>query len=186
MATYSSEEAKKKYDSLPNEVKNLLYSPEMSFVVQQVGQKNKLHIDQIDILNTETGQVMLGFTDPADFPAVLVEMLKVNQTQADAIAKDVNDMLFSKIRESMKASSPQASVTSSPSAIPAPSVPTPAPTAPPSKPTETHPADLMLNQKTVSVPVSSSTPPPQAKQPVVPEPPNPSQYKTDPYREPPQ
>ena len=99
---YSGEEAQKRFQNLPSEVKELLYSPEMSFTMQEVGRKNALHLDQIDSLNTETGQVMLGFASPEEFISNLVEMLRVDHTKAEAVAKDVNDMLFVKIRESMK------------------------------------------------------------------------------------
>ncbi len=102
MKNHSAEEAKKKYDSLPEEVKSLLYSPQMSFTIQQIGTKNKLHLDQVDLLNNETGQFMLGFVEPKDFPEALVEMLSVDRTQADTIVKDIDEMLLTPIREAMK------------------------------------------------------------------------------------
>jgi hypothetical protein len=102
MENHSAEEAKKKYDSLPQEVKSLLYSPQMSFVIQQIGTKNKLHLDQIDLLNNETGQFMLGFIQPKDFPDALKEMLSVDKDQADTIVSDINEMLLTPIREAMK------------------------------------------------------------------------------------
>jgi hypothetical protein len=192
MAIYSSEEARKRYDSLPEEVKNLLYSPEMSFIIQQIGQKNRLHIDQIDALNTEVGQVMLGFIEPKDFPIALAKMLHVDQTQAQAVVKDVNDMLFEKIRNSMKGVANQEAGAPSSLPPPPPAPRAPEPTKPPQKPGEIHPADVLLSQKTVSTPpVVPAVPPettpsstsssevPQKEQ-------KPPQYKVDPYREPPE
>ncbi len=102
MKIHSATEAKERFETLPQEIKNLLYSPQMSLVMQQIGQKNKLHIDQIDYLNNITGQVMLGFLDTKDFSAELVDNLSVERVQADAIAQDVNDLLFNKIREQMQ------------------------------------------------------------------------------------
>ncbi len=87
--------------------------------------------------------------------------MSVDQTTAEAIAKEINEKLFLKIRESMKGT-PQS---------------TPAP-APASKPIEPHPADLMLTQKTVTTAPTNPTSP-EASKGATPKP-----YKADPYREP--
>lgn len=186
MATPSAEDARKRYQSLPPEIKELLYSPEMSFAVQQIGKKNRLHIDQVDALNTEVGQVMLGFTPAEEFIPALVEMLNLDRARANAVAQDVNDMLFNKIRESMKKvgemgipktqppapSAPSTSATpvvTKPTPAPVQAVSTPAPSQPAAPPTPAqkpsppaqigpmHSADLMLTQKTAVV-----APPPTA------------------------
>ena len=89
-------------DSLPEEVQDLLYSPEMYGAVRQVSLKHKIHVDQMDLLETETAQVMLGFTQTVDFPKAVAQSLKVDAVQAEAIAKDIDETLFVKIREAMK------------------------------------------------------------------------------------
>src|SRR3989344_1315550 len=152
--TYTPQEAKARYESLPTEIKSLLYSPEMLMSVRQIAQKHQLHIDQTGILEDETSAVMLGFTDTADYPAVLAETMDIDIAKAGAVAQDVNDLLFTKIRDAMKRTYEQKKVVpvvmSAPVAIKtAPAVPPPP--APAAKPTEPHPADLMLTQKTVSV-----------------------------------
>jgi len=187
MATYSTDEAKKRYESLPSEIKNLIYSPEMSFTVQQIGQKNKLHIDQIDSLNTEIGQVMLGFVKTEEFLPALMEMLGIERAQADSIAKDVNDMLFLKIRESMKKVAEMGSMSPT-SSTPVTPTPVSAPVTAPlliQKLPEMHSADLMLTQKTASV-APAQQPTTDNKQQTTgnQQPPKPQNYKADPYREP--
>ena len=102
MANISKEELEKRIDELPEEIQNLLYSPEMYTAVKQVSSKHQLHVDQMDLLETETAQVMLGFTETAQFPQAIAQSLKLDTTQATAIAKDINDTLFVKIREAMK------------------------------------------------------------------------------------
>jgi len=101
---FTAEEVKKKMQQMPAEIRSLLYSPEMVAAIQKVGEKNKLHYDQMGALEVETSNVMLGFTDTADYPEMLMQSLLVDKTQAETIAKDINDALFAKIRESMKAS----------------------------------------------------------------------------------
>lgn len=115
---YTPEETAKKFESLPKEIKDLLYSFEMTSIITKVGEKHGLHIDQMDELNTETAYVMMGLTEPKDFSGILVEDLGIDQAKADAIISDINEMLFSKIRAAMN----------QPSAI-APAMPPKAPLA---------------------------------------------------------
>lgn len=164
---YTPQEAKARYESLPAEIKSLLYSPEMLMAVRQIAQKHQLHIDQTGILEDETSAVMLGFTETADYPAVLAETMDIDQAKASAVAQDINDLLFTKIRDAMKRTYEQRKA--APPATPVVTTvktTTPPPIAPP-KPIEAHPADLMLTQKTVTT--APATPQP---------------YKADPYREP--
>ncbi len=96
MANISQEEMAKRVEALPEEVQDLLYSPEMYTAVKQVSSKNQLHIDQMDLLETETAQVLLGLTETAQFPKMLVQSLKIDSAQAELIAKDIDSALFSK------------------------------------------------------------------------------------------
>lgn len=197
---YSPEEVSKKFESLPPEIKNLLYSFEMTSVIAKVGENNGLHIDQMDVLNTEAGYVMMGLTDTSDFLSILMEDLRVDEAKAKALISDLETNLFSKIRQGMQQPSVVASaaaasatttakepvVTSTPSNA---GLPSSASTLTPT--VDMHPADMLLTQKTV-VSVAQTAPKPQipetmsAPKPLVSkaEPPKPQDYKADPYREP--
>ncbi len=100
--TYSKEEIKKRLDSLPPEIQNFLYSAEVDSIVQQIGAKNKLHLDQTGLLLIKINDVMIGFMEAADLPDSLSNILQIDKEKASLIAKDVDEMLFSKIREAMK------------------------------------------------------------------------------------
>lgn len=100
--SHTEEEIEQALKSLPPEVKHLLDSDELDSIIQKVGTKNQLHIDQMGFLQSETKQVLMGFVETKDFPANLMETLEIDRMKADAVAQDVNDMLFTKIRESMK------------------------------------------------------------------------------------
>jgi hypothetical protein len=178
---YSAEEAQRKLDTLPDEVKKLLYSPEMLTAIRKVGEKNQLHIDQIGVLQTETTAVMLGFTEMKDFPKKISKNIDVDETKSIAIAKDVDEILFSKIRGQMKTNDavptqpavegksvvmpsaskmadvkPASAPTTPPTPV-APSAPPVTPAAPkPTTPTnlpsiEMNKAEVMLTQPTVSI-----------------------------------
>ena len=202
---HTKEEIQKHLASLPDDITKLLYSPDMGALIQRIGGKHQLHIDQTGLLEAETAEVMLGFTETKDYPQKLMEGLRIDRLKADAIAQDINDQLFVKIRESMKKVYEQQKIENEKPKITPPSVaPPPAPQVkltPP--PTAVTPADLALSQKTVSVPpkpvasgeLLASSKSPTPNQPVTkPEPPpstnsgqaKPAPYKADPYREPPE
>ena len=162
---HSGAEAEERFKTLPKEIQSLLYSDEMLVVVKKIGDKNQLHIDQVGILETEIGQVMLGFIDNKDFPFELMENLHIERVQADAIAQDVSDMLFSKIRESMKQVAGATNENTG-------ELPTPAIDA--SVPLPKPPAELSIATHAMLHEATSSTE----------EAPSARKYKTDPYREP--
>ena len=178
---FTAEEAQKKFDALPAEIKNLLYSSDMTSAIQKVGEKNKLHYDQMGVLEIETNNVMLGFTDTADYPDMLVRSLGVDKAAADAIAKDINETLFAKIRDSMKkmdtlpadkepsvvmpsaaakASLPATSTAPVPSTPPPAAAPKPVVPAAPAVPMvqTMHTADIMLSEPTVNMPPKPAVP----------------------------
>jgi len=157
---YTAADAEKRFSELPPEAQQMLYSKEMSAIINTIGQKYDLHIDQIGLLNAEAGQVILGFTEPQDFPSSLQELLGLDEGRALAVAKEVSDQLFEKIRSAMKQPPVQQSVQNSGA--------TPSPTQKPTLPM----ADQMLTQPTVTPPMAQPVTPQEKK------------YSTDPYREP--
>lgn len=100
--TYTPEEIQKKFDALPEDVKNIIYGADMLSVIKKVGETYRLHIDQLDVLEAETADVMTGYTNPGAFSSGLMGRLNVDKQTADKIAKDISDQLFVRIRESMK------------------------------------------------------------------------------------
>ncbi len=168
---------------LPEDVRQAVLSSELDQRIQTLGKKHQLHIDQAGALQDETMLVMLGFVDPASFVSRLQKELNIPKEKAEGLATDISNEVFMPIRESMKQfMASKESAAKAEHAAPTISVP-PVPVVPvspqnvPQKKEEVHPADLMLTQKTVSVP---SSPIPQKPT----EPPRPAGYKTDPYREP--
>ena len=50
----------------------------------------------------EAGYVMLGVTHPNDFIGNLAERLEVDKEKARAIAQEINEQIFKKVRESLR------------------------------------------------------------------------------------
>ena len=184
---------KDRLEELPEDTRKAVQSADVDKKIQEIGAKNALHLDQIGNLGDETYMVMLGFTDPAEFAENIAKELNVPKEKAEAIAKDIGTALFIPIRESMqqfmeeralheaileegKAPAVQ-TLPTAPIAITKPLIPP----VPVTKPTQPHPADLMLTQKTVTVAPAAPTNPtsPEASKGAAPQP-----YKADPYREP--
>ena len=193
--TFSDEEVQQKIDSLPADIQQLLYSSEMNTAIQQIGAARHLHVDQIGLLSALASNVMLGLTNTRDFVQAITEYLEVNETEAAAIAEDVNTQLFEKIRESLKQITTPATDVTATMVPPAASASyTPLPTQPtiaaPSMPSlEAHPLDAALSQPTVSLPqIVESGVIPTAATPVAPTSSAPAAptktYTVDPYREP--
>jgi hypothetical protein len=175
---YTKEEMQKHIDTLPTEIKNLLYSTEEEIIVQKVGLDNRLHLDQVSMLMAVTNDVMAGFLDTKEYPKALMESLDVDEVKANTIAKAVDDMLFDKIRDAMKKAYAEATATptipsSNPPAmdmapaIPGKSVVMPsAMVASAATPTPVTPAvplstDMQIDAPAGSVPAQTAAPVPQ-------------------------
>ncbi|HUD02865.1 MAG TPA: hypothetical protein VMR46_02485 [Candidatus Paceibacterota bacterium] len=98
----SSDDIQKLIAALPPEVKSLLYSKEMDDVMQQIGTKHQLHIDQIGELESEVAAAMIGISQMQELPQNISDTLEVDMTKSNALVADINLLLLDKIRSSMK------------------------------------------------------------------------------------
>lgn len=92
----------KNYQSLPPDLREAIFSFENARAIEEIGKKYELYIDKIGELGNESSRVMLGLTHPKDFIANLSKRLGVDMEKAKEIAKDVNEQIFVKVRESLK------------------------------------------------------------------------------------
>ena len=144
---------------LPPEVQDAIASPDLKKKIGEIGNKNKLHIDQVGLLEDEVLLVMIGIEDPADFPDNIVQHVKLETSVAGKVAEDVAQQIFLPIREAMKKfmgedSTPPAS--KNPSAMNmGKSVVMPSSVASAPKPTVTTP------QASVPAPASAASMPPK-------------------------
>jgi len=93
---------KEKFEKLPKELQDTLVSPETQKLVQTVGQKYKLHIDDIGALETEMMLVLLGIEHPNDFLKNIVRETGMSQDDAKAAAKELEEKLFLPMRSSLE------------------------------------------------------------------------------------
>jgi hypothetical protein len=191
----TEEEIERVFDSLPAQIQDYIYSEDLNSAVKKIGQRNQLHIDQMGFLQAEIVDVLTGKTRQDDFVPYMMETLEIDRAKADAIAQDVNDKIFLKIRESLQQVhelTKERPESAPPAMMAVPAVKLLEPTA----------ADIMLTQKTVTAPVplgqnttpatssiventaqqTSYTPTPVQLPPNTPQ--EKPKYKTDPYHEP--
>jgi len=102
MAKYTKEELLAKYNALPQELKAAMSSVESSDVIQEIGKKYNLRVDQIGELASETGYLLIGITKPGDYIKNLKQQLQIDLVKARDIALEVNEKIFSKVKESLK------------------------------------------------------------------------------------
>lgn len=192
MADTTADEIREKIASLPPDVQKFLYSPEMHTLMQQIGGKHQLHIDQIGEMEGEVVAAMIGIEDIQKLPENLAEELKIDAVKSQALVKEINEQVFLKIRGSMKKTY-EANKTVTPVAESRPAAANVVPISKPSpvvtppvvpKPLEMHPADMMLTQKSVSSAPVMSAPAPKPPTPLEAPKIAAKPYGTDPYQEP--
>ena len=102
MQNFTEEQISQMYDNLPEDLKEAVFSVDMSEVVEKIGRGHQLNIDKIGDLANETGMVMLGVTHPNEFIANLADRLEVDKEKARAIGGEINEQIFKKVRDSLR------------------------------------------------------------------------------------
>ncbi|HEY4521675.1 MAG TPA: hypothetical protein VJH05_00865 [Candidatus Paceibacterota bacterium] len=92
----------KRYMDITEDVQKALFATTTSDAIFEVGKKHGLAIDKMGELSDETGLVMLGMTKPSEYIKNLEKRLGVEAIKAKEIAEDINQKVFSPIRESLK------------------------------------------------------------------------------------
>jgi hypothetical protein len=67
--------------------------------VQEIGQKNNIHVDKIGDLQTETMLLLMGVTHPGDYQAEIEKALGLPEDGGVAILNDVNEKILMPLRK---------------------------------------------------------------------------------------
>jgi hypothetical protein len=102
MPTYSQKEILDKYENLPEDLKEALFSVNTAKSIQEVGKNNNLTVEKVGILAEETGLIMMGLIPTNQYIPRLTKRLNVKKEQAQKIAQEINTKIFTKIRENLK------------------------------------------------------------------------------------
>ncbi len=99
---HSEQILKARFEQLPEDVRKAIIATPWKDKLAQIASKHKLHIDQADRLGKETIIVMFGLDHPDNLIYNIAKNVEVSEEEATAIAEDLNNEIFLKIRESLK------------------------------------------------------------------------------------
>jgi hypothetical protein len=100
--TYTYEQIVEQYKRLPQDIKEAVDLLDPAGAIGQIGQKYVLHIDQIGILADQVAMVIIGFSRPENFVTNIIARIGLDRAVAEGIAREVNEQIFLKIRESLQ------------------------------------------------------------------------------------
>lgn len=87
------------FSSLPVEIQETILESNWKEVIRRITEKYALHIDQGGALETIVFLTMLGLEEPANFTSTLKEEVRITESLALAITKEVEEGVFQKIRQ---------------------------------------------------------------------------------------
>jgi hypothetical protein len=89
-----------RFRTLPVDVQEAVGSVDYQNAIVQIGQKEKLTVDQMGALEEATTKVMLGIVHPGEYRGLLMSKLGIEKERVDNIVTAVNTKIFLEIRES--------------------------------------------------------------------------------------
>lgn len=102
LKNYTKQDLDERYQKLPTELQEALYSFDIADRIFETGKKYGLSIEKISKLAGETGYVILGVTGPREFVKTLTEGLGLTIDKTRSIASDINREVFAPIRGMLK------------------------------------------------------------------------------------
>ena len=87
---------------LPKDLQEIILATETADKIRAIGQKYQLHIDQMGALDEEINNVLFGISPANNLVRQIRIKLGLELPMAEAIARDLNDQIFLKIRESLQ------------------------------------------------------------------------------------
>jgi hypothetical protein len=100
--SYNFEELKKRYESLPDDIRQAISSTDVASKLQAIAENYKLMLDKADELAEETSFVMLGITHPDNYFNAVKNRIGTDDETTKKIVNDVNEQIFVQVRESLK------------------------------------------------------------------------------------
>jgi hypothetical protein len=97
----TEKEIQNQINSLPKKVREVIASIDITSEISKLREKHHLMLDQISTLELETMLVMIGLEPAENFVDNLKSNLNLDEVKANAIADDVNELIFDKIRKAM-------------------------------------------------------------------------------------
>lgn len=88
--------------TLPRDVQDAINASSWERKVLTIGRRHGLHVDQLEILQTELSLAVLGLADREEFVQETMREARIDRQSMEKIVKDINEEIFEKIRNYLK------------------------------------------------------------------------------------
>ncbi|MEK7140309.1 MAG: hypothetical protein AAB815_00835 [Patescibacteria group bacterium] len=88
-------------EQLPEETRQAIEAVAWKEVILGMRARRGYTFEQLGDLEIETELLLCGLLSPTDYPKELQTRMKIPRDQADSLVKDMNDLIFKKIREEL-------------------------------------------------------------------------------------
>lgn len=97
---YSQDEIWKIYEKLPQELKEAIFSAETADAIFNSCERNK--VEEVSRVAYYVGLVLMGLLLPQEFAGTLKKELGLSKVLADAIARDINRLVFYPVKPALE------------------------------------------------------------------------------------
>ncbi len=98
---------------LPEDARRAIEAIDWRSSILEIKEKRGYTIEQLGNLDTETELLLCGLLSPQDYPRELERRMKISGEQANELVKEMNEKVFSKIKEELIKNTEQKNKTSS-------------------------------------------------------------------------
>ena len=95
MAEFPQEEIKKRYDSLPQSLRELMFSEEKSDVLWEIGEAYHINDAKLSIISRLIGYVILGLVRPEDLQKKIESEAHIDGRIAQSLSEDIEKKILS-------------------------------------------------------------------------------------------
>lgn len=99
---YTQAQLEQIYQKLPEELQEALFSLETAENIGQVCESYGIGDERVSEIARYAGYVLMGLTLPQEFSGVLETEVKLPKTMADAIARDINRLVFYPVKPALE------------------------------------------------------------------------------------
>lgn len=102
ISKYSQEQIEQSLTSLPEELKEALFSVETANAIRSACEKQGITDNRQGAIAELAGQVLLGLISPIDFQKALVSDIKLSTTIAEPIFREINRFVFFPVKAAIE------------------------------------------------------------------------------------
>ncbi len=99
MFNYTREQLWQIYRELPKNLKELIFSEEVSAVIRNISSRNKL--ENVEKLAEIVGYVLLGLLPPHKLESVLISQLSIDKEKGEQVSFEVERFILSQVKKEL-------------------------------------------------------------------------------------